>query len=110
MFDSPHVNHKAEEILKQIAELGPMRRGSLCKRFLKRKTRKGKISSRGPYWYYTFKKDNQTRCKTISEDSEPLYREQIARFRRFQELIKDYVALSHQKADQEAAGKKNSSS
>ncbi len=43
------LSRKAEEVLKQIAELGPMRKGSLCWRVLKRKTKKGETRERGPY-------------------------------------------------------------
>lgn len=102
------LSPKAAEILREIAELGPMRQGSLCRRILKRRTKQGQIRRRGPYWYYTFKKNNRTECKMITEDSEPLFREQIERFRRFQALTREYADLCQGMADLEAkkAGRK----
>ncbi len=105
------LSRKAEEVLKQIAELGPMRKGSLCWRVLKRKTKKGETRERGPYCYYTFKKNNRTHCKMISKDAEPLFKEQIERSRQFQKLTREYANISQQMADHEAKnaeGKKNS--
>jgi len=111
MSSTRQLKRRADDILKQIAELGPMRKGSLCRRVLKRKTQQGQIKRRGPYWYYTFKTNSRTRCKMISEKAEPLFREQIERSQRFRELTREYADVSQQMADHEAGetvGKKNS--
>ena len=44
--------HRRDEILHEIAELGPMRKGSLCERLLPWKTAQGRVKRRGLYWYY----------------------------------------------------------
>ena len=69
------LSQKAAKILEQIAALGPMRKGSLCRRVLKRRTKLGELRRRGPYCYYTFKQNSRSQCKMIDKDSEPLFRE-----------------------------------
>ena len=107
---NPHSprQHSATEILREIADLGPMRKGSLCQRTLKRKNASGEIKTRGPYWYYTFKIGDRTAGKMVTDAEAPLYQEQIDRFRRFQSLTQQFAELSRRTADQEAkkAGRK----
>ena len=102
------LEHRATEILREIAALGPMRKGSLCQRLLKRKTAHGEIKTRGPYWYYTFKIKDRTVGKMIKDAEAPVYQEQIETFRRFQSLTRQYAELSQRMADLKAknAGRK----
>lgn len=102
---------KKAGILEEIAGLGPMRKGSLCKRMLRRKTDSGEIRTRGPYWYYTFKRKNKTVCKMVGDEKAARFQEQIEEFRRFQALTKQYGEVSQGLADlaaKETPGKKNS--
>lgn len=101
---NPHSprEHSATEILREIANLGPMRKGSLCQRLLKRKTAQGTIKTRGPYWYYTFKIKDRTVGKILKDAEAPIYQEQIDRFRRFQSLTQQFAERSQRIADQEA--------
>jgi len=111
MSPSNPLEERAAEVLKEIAALGPMRKGSLCKRVLKRKTGKGEMRTRGPYWYYTFKEKGKSVSKMIKDSEAELYEEQIENFRQFQELTREYAALSQRIADRQAQpseGKKNS--
>jgi hypothetical protein len=109
----PHdpLQHRRDEILHEIAGLGAMRKGSLCKRMLPWKTAQGHVKRRGPYWYYTYKKGQRTVAKLVKDDEVALFQEQIEHFRRFQSLTREYVELCHRQADQEAqsAGRKKSS-
>lgn len=111
MTSQNQLQLKAANILKKIGDLRAMRKGSLCKRVLKRKTTTGQIKTRGPYWYYTFKKNGRSHCKMLKESDAPLFEKQIERFRLFQSLTRQYAEVSHQMADIEAkkgGGKKNS--
>ena len=108
MTSHNQLHLKATDILREIADLGPMRKGSLCKRLLPWKTAQGHVKRRGPYWYYTYKKGQRTVAKLLKDDEVALFQEQIERFRRFQSLTREYVELCHHQADLEAqsAGKK----
>ncbi len=111
MIPNTQLQEKAENILNEIATLGPMRKGSLCKRVLKRKTAQGEIRTRGPYWYYTFKKKGRSVSKMLKDSQVKFFEGQIEKFRRFQKLTMQYVEVSQRMADQDAnkcGGKKNS--
>jgi hypothetical protein len=111
MKPSTQLEQKADTILSEIAALGPMRKGSLCRRILKRKNTQGQIRRRGPYWYYSFKKKDRSVSKMIKDSEVEFFKEQIKKFRRFQELTIKYVEISQRMADRDAkkcGGKKNS--
>ena len=111
MKPSTQLEQKADAILSEIAALGPMRKGSLCKRILKRKNAQGQIRTRGPYWYYSFKKKDRSVSKMIEDSEVEFFKGQIEKFRRFQELTMKYVEISQRMADRDAkkcGGKKNS--
>ena len=103
-----------DRILEQIAQLGPMRKGSVCEFELSSVRKDGSRKTRGPYLKYTLKKHNKTRGKHLRSRAEAdLYRRQIARFRRFEELSAQFAELSERLADLEASqteAKKNSKS
>lgn len=108
MMSLEQLQQKRNEILQELAGLGAMRKGTICKRFLPWKTKQGNVKRRGPYWYYTFKKNNRTVARLLKEETLPLFQEQIERFRSFGALAGEYVEVSHQMADLEAnkAGRK----
>ena len=88
------------ETLKKIAALGAMRKGSLTEQFLETKRKDGSVTKRGPYLLYTFKEKGKTKSKRIKEGQEAqVYRDQIATFRRYQELSTELVRLSGRIAD-----------
>ncbi len=102
------------EVLKEIAALGPMRKGSLTEQFLETKRKDGTITKRGPYLVYTFKEKGKTNSRRIKEGQEAqVYRGQIATFRHYQELSRELVRLSGRIADlaaTETDGQKKTSS
>jgi len=102
-----------QEILDRIAALGPMRMGSICSQRLPRRTKDGSVERRGPYLRYTFKVENKTHGKHLRNEREAqVYREQIATYHRYQDLVGQFVAVSQRLADFDAEGldtKKNSS-
>ena len=87
-------------ILKEIAALGPMRRGSLTAQFVETIDKNSKKSRRGPYTLYSFKDKGKTVSRRIKKGrDETLYREQIEAFRQYQGLASELVDVSHQLAD-----------
>jgi len=105
--------HRKNELLAQLAALGPMRKGTLNDQYVQTILKDGSPSRRGPYTVYTFKEHGQTLSRRLSDREQiACYREQIATFRRFQELTAELARISQRLADLEAAGeqgcKKNS--
>ena len=111
----PHVSliRRSNQILAELAALGPLRKGTLTEQYVVTVRRDGSPGQRGPYTLYTCKEAGRTLSRRLSQPAQiALYREQIAAFRRFQELTAELARLSQQRADLEAAGrpegKKNS--
>lgn len=59
------LTQKKAEILKKIANLGPMRKGSVTEQFLETKRKDGSKTKRGPYLVYTFKEKGKTKSRRI---------------------------------------------
>lgn len=98
------IQHK-NQLLAQLAALGPMRKGSLSEQFVQTTLKDGTSSRRGPYMVYTFKEHGQTISRRLGDREQiACYRQQIATFRRFQELTAELAQLGQQLADWEAAG------
>ena len=104
---------RKNELLAHLAALGPMRKGTLNAQYVQTTLKDGTLSRRGPYTVYTFKEHGQTISRRLSDREQiACHREQIATWRRFQELTAQLAQLGQQLADREAAGeeggKKNS--
>jgi hypothetical protein len=104
------------DVLAQIAALGPMRPGSVCSQKVKYRAQDGTEKSNGPYPILTFKeKGNKTRTIRLqsSEEAE-IAEKQIASFREFRELTRELIGIGREMADLEMSeksdAKKNSSS
>lgn len=107
------LERQRTELLAQLGALGPMRRGSLCEQFVEVTLKDGSTRRRGPYTLYTYKQAARTVSRRLTRsDRIDRYRQQIAAFRSFQELVGQLTAVGQQLADLEAAGqqgtKKNS--
>lgn len=107
------LSQQRARLLEQIAQLGPMRMGTVYDHYLVTRRADGSTSRRGPYPTYTFKQAGKTGGKQLRNAAQAdLYRRQIEAFRRFQELSAQWVQVSQRLADLEAAGqdegKKNS--
>jgi hypothetical protein len=104
---------RKNELLAQLAALGSMRKGTLNEQYVQTTLKDGTPSRRGPYTVYTFKEHGQTISRRLSDRAQiACHRQQIATFRRFQELTAELAQLGQQLADREATGqagsKKNS--
>ena len=91
---------RRNEALKEIAALGPMRRGSLTPQFVETVDKKGRRARRGPYTVYTFKDRGKTvSCRIRRRQDEALYRQQIKAFRQYQRLSAELIDISQRLAD-----------
>jgi len=102
-----------EQLLAQIAQLGPMRRGSITPQYFAATGKDGSPTRRGPYPLYTCKRGGRTHSRRLRQPQVPHYQAQIERYRRFEALLAQLVELSEQMADlalleEEREGKKNS--
>jgi hypothetical protein len=104
---------RKNDLLAQLATLGPMRKGTLNEQYVQVVLKDGSPSRRGPYTLHTFKDHGQTISRRLSDREQiACHRQQIATFRRFQELTAELAQVGQQLADLEATGepgcKKNS--
>lgn len=107
------LEKRRAQIVQEIAQLGPMRRGSVYEQTLTRRRADGTVGRRGPYVLCTWKRGGKSCGKRLRNDEEvALYRRQIETLRRFEQLAAELVAVSEQMADREAervrGSKKNS--
>ena len=113
MDSTTKLIQRKKELLTGLAALGPMRKGTLNEQYVQSTLKDGTPSRRGPYMVYTFKEHGQTLSRRLSDRAQiACYRQQIATFRRFQELTAELALVGQRLADLEAAGedggKKNS--
>jgi hypothetical protein len=97
------LEKRREQIVQQMAQLGPMRRGSVYEQTLSRPRTDGTVAQRGPYALCTWKRGGKSCGKRLRGDEEvALYQRQIETLRRFEQLAAELVAVSEQMADLEA--------
>ncbi len=95
------------ETLKKIAELGPMRKGSLTVHYQDHKRKDGSVKKLGPYTIYTFKRNNKTVSRRLSDKKIiEAYRRQIENFRCLQDLSARLLDISQKLADLEVSSRK----
>ena len=115
MSTDRQLQQAQSKLIETLAELGPMRQGSVCEQFQRVRRKDGTIVQSGPYPMYTRKKHGKTVGRRLTAQQVPLYRTQIDQFRTFQNQCQRFVELGEQRADLEAdeqrgARKKNSRS
>ncbi|MCX7048802.1 MAG: hypothetical protein NTX50_25360 [Candidatus Sumerlaeota bacterium] len=112
MNPSTQLQNRRDEIIKELASLPPMRKGSITQQWLQTVRKDGSKTRRGPYLVYSYKDKNKTISKRVPRQQEDLYRRQIESFRRFQKLSAELVQISQRLADRAASdpddSKKNS--
>lgn len=107
---SAAIRHEREQVLKELAGLEQIRRGSVTEQHIQTVGPDGVERSRGPYPLYTFKEDGKTFSRRLHDTQEiAVYRQQIQHWRRFNELVDRLRVLGEQLSDwavQEQAVKK----
>jgi hypothetical protein len=98
------LQNQREEILAELAQLAPMRRGSVTEQMVPVQRADGTRGERGPYPVYTYKEQGETRSRRLHDAAEvAAYRGQIQAFRRFQELTRRLAEIGERLADLDLA-------
>jgi len=104
---------RKNELLAQLAALGPMRKGTLNEQYVQTTLKDGSPRRRGPYTVYTFKEHGQTISRRLRDSAQiTRYREQIEAHRRFRDMSAELLQIGQRLADLEVSNeegcKKNS--
>ena len=95
-----NLEQQRQGLLRQLADLRELRRGSLTEQFLTVKHADGSQVKRGPYPLLTRKEANKTVSLRLTDPSVvPLYRRQLQAMRQFEGVIDQLVRLGEQLGD-----------
>jgi hypothetical protein len=95
-----NLEQQRQGLLRQLADLREVRRGSLTEQFLTVKHADGSKVKRGPYPLLTRKEANRTVSVRLTDPSlVPLYRQQIQAMRQFESVIDQLVRLGEELGD-----------
>jgi hypothetical protein len=98
--DYPNLEHQRQTLLRQLADLRELRRGSLTEQFLTVKHADGSLVKRGPYPLLTRKEADKTISLRLSDPAVvPLYRQQIQALRQFEAVVDQLVRVGEQLSD-----------
>lgn len=104
MSDSESLQARRRGLMRELASLGEMRRGSLVEQFVETVKADGTKGRRGPYVLYSYKNKGKTISRRITDQGQiRVYRKQIETFRRFQQMIAEWTLISEQLCDLELA-------
>lgn len=107
-----NLEQQRQGLLRQLADLRELRRGSLTEQFLTVKHADGSSVKHGPYPLLTRKAANKTVSVRLTDPAlVPLYRQQIQAMRQFEGVVDQLVRLGEQLGDlaiAEVAQKKTS--
>lgn len=95
-----NLEQQRQGLLRQLADLRELRRGSLTEQYLTVKHADGSQVKRGPYPLLTRKEANKTVSVRLTDPSVvPLYRRQLQAMRQFESVIDQLVRLGEQLGD-----------
>lgn len=95
-----NLEQQRQGLLRQLADLRELRRGSLTEQFLTVQHADGSRVKRGPYPLLTRKEANKTVSVRLTDPSVvPLYRRQLHAMRQFEGLVDQLVRLGEQLGD-----------
>jgi hypothetical protein len=98
--DYPNLEQQRQGLLRQLADLRELRRGSLTEQFLTVKHADGSKVRRGPYPLLTRKEANKTVSVRLTDTALlPLYRRQIQALRQFETVMDQLVRVGEQLGD-----------
>jgi hypothetical protein len=98
--DYPNLEQQRQALLRQLADLRELRRGSLTEQFLSVKHADGSKVKRGPYPLLTRKQANKTVSVRLTDPATvPLYRKQIQAMRQFETVVEKLVQVGEQLSD-----------
>src|SRR5512141_3278980 len=92
-----NLEQHRQGLLRQLADLRELRRGSLTEQFLTVKHADGSKVRRGPYPLLTRKDANKTVSVRLTDPAlVPLYRQQIQTMRTFESVVHQLARLGEQ--------------
>lgn len=95
-----NLEQQRQGLLRQLANLRELRRGSLTEQFLTVKHADGSQVKRGPYPLLTRKEANKTVSVRLTDPSlVSVYRQQIQAMRQFEGVVDQLVRLGEQLGD-----------
>ncbi len=95
-----NLEAQRQGLLRQLADLRELRRGSLTEQFLTVKHADGSSVKRGPYPLLTRKEANKTVSVRLTDPALlPLYRQQLQAMRQFEGVVNQLVRLGEQLGD-----------
>ena len=95
-----NLEQHRQGLLRQLADLRELRRGSLTEQFLTVKHADGSLVKRGPYPLVTRKEANKTVSLRLTDPLVvPLYRRQLQAMRQFEGIVDQLVRLGEQLGD-----------
>ena len=95
-----NLEQQRQGLLRQLADLRELRRGSLTEQFLTVKHADGSSVKRGPYPLLTRKQASKTVSVRLTDPAlVPLYRQQIQAMRQFEGVVDQLVRLGEQLGD-----------
>jgi|SRR5882762_8111796 len=95
-----NLEQQRQALLRQLAELRELRRGSLIQQFLTVKHADGSTVKRGPYPLLTRKQANKTLSTRLTDPAlVALYRQQIQAMREFETIVNQLVGVGEQLGD-----------
>jgi len=95
-----NLEQQRQGLLRQLADLRELRRGSLTEQFLTVKHSDGSKVRRGPYPLLTRKEANKTVSARLTDPAlVPLYRRQIQAMRQFETVVDQLARVGEQLGD-----------
>lgn len=92
-----NLEQQRQGLLRQLADLRELRRGSLTEQFLKVKHADGSIVKRGPYPLLTRKEAQKTVSVRLTDPAlVPIYRQQIQTMRQFEQVVDQLVRVGEE--------------
>jgi hypothetical protein len=100
MSEVETLQARRSALVRELAGIGDMRRGSLVEQFVETVKADGSKGRRGPYMLYSFKDKGKTVSRRITQPEQVrVYRKQIEAFRRFQKWLSEWTSVSEQLCD-----------
>lgn len=91
---------RREGLIRELAGLAEMRRGSLVEQYVETVKSDGCKGRRGPYVLYSYKEKGKTVSRRITAPEQVgIYRNQIQAFRRFEEVVSELTSVSERLCD-----------
>ncbi len=81
------IERRITRIKEGLAEIGPMRPGSLTQQYKVPKEKKG------PYWQISFTRNMKSKSEYVRAECVPDIRKQIAAYKRFKKLTEEWIDL-----------------